>query len=207
MPLLFLTGSGVFRPQRLKPRRKGGVQFIGLRRKALGRRLLKIHGDIAWFHRSFPLIISSHGLPFRLVDSNLHSWKKPPTSGSLSVRIFHFIIGIVASFFSGCKTKAAKFSVGLCLMTDLRPCGCIFSHIYRYINPGYGGHKPGFYVPFFPLILPQGAVDVDGDHLPGDELAAILQCGLGGELQTAAAGHLHPDDGQGLDIVIPDDLR
>ena len=41
--------------------------------------------------------------------------------------------------------------------------------------------------------------------LPGEELAAVFQGGDSGLLQAAAAGDLHPDHGQALDGVVPED--
>ena len=50
------------------------------------------------------------------------------------------------------------------------------------------------------------AVNGDGDHLPGKELAAVLQGGDGGVLQPAAAGDLHAHHGQAFHLVFAKDL-
>ena len=57
------------------------------------------------------------------------------------------------------------------------------------------------------LLLHQPAVHRHGDHLPRDELPALLECLFRRQLQPAAAGHLHADDGDALDVVAADDLR
>ena len=43
------------------------------------------------------------------------------------------------------------------------------------------------------------AVPGDGDHLPGDELAAFPQSFFRGALEPAAAGYIHAQDGDALD--------
>ncbi len=57
------------------------------------------------------------------------------------------------------------------------------------------------------LFFHQPAVHRHGDHLPQDELPALLECLFRRQLQPAAAGYLHADDGNALDVVFPDDLR
>ena len=57
------------------------------------------------------------------------------------------------------------------------------------------------------LFFHQPAVHRDGDHLPRDELPALLERLFRRQLQPAAAGYLHADDGDALDVVLPDDLR
>ena len=44
-----------------------------------------------------------------------------------------------------------------------------------------------------------------GHHLPGQKLAAALDGQPGGLFNTAAAGHLHPGDGDAPDVVFGDD--
>ena len=46
----------------------------------------------------------------------------------------------------------------------------------------------------------------EGDYIPRDELAAVLQSSDGSVLQPAAAGHLHAQHGHALDIIAADDL-
>jgi hypothetical protein len=43
--------------------------------------------------------------------------------------------------------------------------------------------------------------------LPGNELAGFLQRLLRGQFKPATAGHLHAHDGDGLDVVLAQDLR
>ena len=50
-------------------------------------------------------------------------------------------------------------------------------------------------------------VERECDDLTGDELAACLQCLLRGHLKPAAARDLHAHDGDGLDVVLAQDLR
>ncbi len=57
------------------------------------------------------------------------------------------------------------------------------------------------------LFFHQPAVHRDGDHLPRNELPALLECLFRRQLQPAAAGYLHPHDGDALNVVFPDDLR
>ena len=57
------------------------------------------------------------------------------------------------------------------------------------------------------LFFHQPAVHRHGDHLPRDELPALPECLFRRQLQPAAAGHLHADDGNALDVIFPDDLR
>ena len=57
------------------------------------------------------------------------------------------------------------------------------------------------------LFFHQPAVHRDGVHLPRDEFSALPERRFCRVLQSPAAGHLHADDGDALDIVLPDDLR
>ena len=50
-------------------------------------------------------------------------------------------------------------------------------------------------------------VERESDNLPGDELAGFLQSLLRGHLKTAAARDLHAHDGDGIDVVLAQDLR
>ena len=50
-------------------------------------------------------------------------------------------------------------------------------------------------------------VERESDDLPGDELAGFLQRLLRGHLKPAAARNLHAHDGDGLDVVLAQDLR
>ena len=60
---------------------------------------------------------------------------------------------------------------------------------------------------FCPVLLIQNfSVNGDGDYLPRNELSAGLQCLFCRHLQTAAAGHLHAEDGHALDVVAAQDL-
>lgn len=51
------------------------------------------------------------------------------------------------------------------------------------------------------------SVDGNGDHLPGEEFAAVPEGGLYRRFQAAAAGDLHADHGDALDLVVLDDLE
>ena len=57
------------------------------------------------------------------------------------------------------------------------------------------------------LFLFQPTVHRDGDHLPRNEFPALLERLFRRQFQPAAAGHLHPHDGDAFDVVLPDDLR
>lgn len=61
---------------------------------------------------------------------------------------------------------------------------------------------------FCSVILPveDAAIGGEGDYIPRDELAAVLQSSDGSMLQPAAAGHLHAQHGHALDIIAADDL-
>ena len=48
---------------------------------------------------------------------------------------------------------------------------------------------------------------MDGAHLPGHILTALLHGPTGSHLQPAAAGHLHPQHRYGANAVVPKDLR
>ena len=56
------------------------------------------------------------------------------------------------------------------------------------------------------LPLQNAAIGRDGDHLPRDELAAVLQGRDRRVLQTAAAGHFHAQDRDAPDVVVFEDL-
>ena len=56
------------------------------------------------------------------------------------------------------------------------------------------------------LFFHQPAVHRDGDHLPRNELPALLECLFRRHLQPAVAGYLHADDGDALDVILPDDF-
>ena len=56
------------------------------------------------------------------------------------------------------------------------------------------------------LPVEDTAIHREGDDIPGDELAAVLEGSDGGVFETSAARHLHPQDGNALDVVIADDL-
>ena len=55
------------------------------------------------------------------------------------------------------------------------------------------------------LLIQNRAVNADGHYLPGNEFAAVFQGCFGHMLDTAAAGDLHSDDGNALDIVVSKD--
>ena len=85
------------------------------------------------------------------------------------------------------------------------------------VDPQNGGKKSAcrhkwptgsacFGVKYF-LLIQDPAVCGEGHHLPGDELAAVLQRRFGSMLQSAAAGHLHTHHGHAADVVFPEDLR
>ena len=57
------------------------------------------------------------------------------------------------------------------------------------------------------LFFHQPAVHRHGDDLPRDKFPALLERLFRRQFQPAAAGHLHPHDGDALDVVLPDDLR
>ena len=57
------------------------------------------------------------------------------------------------------------------------------------------------------LFFHQPAVHCHGDHLPRNELSTLPECLFRRHLQPAAAGYLHPHDGDALNVVFPDDLR
>ena len=57
------------------------------------------------------------------------------------------------------------------------------------------------------LFFHQPTVHRHGDHLPRDELPALLERRFRRYLQPAAAGHLHADNGDAFDVVLPKDLR
>ena len=52
------------------------------------------------------------------------------------------------------------------------------------------------------LLVEDFAVGRDGNHPERDVLAAGLQCLLDSKAQSAAAGDLHPNNSQGLDIIV-----
>ena len=56
------------------------------------------------------------------------------------------------------------------------------------------------------LPVEDTAIHREGDDIPGDELTAVLEGSDGGVFETSAARHLHPQDGNALDVVIADDL-
>ena len=55
--------------------------------------------------------------------------------------------------------------------------------------------------------IQNGSVTGDRHDLPGEQLAAGLDRLLRRVLQAAAAGHLHPQDGHALDVVVANDRR
>ena len=55
-------------------------------------------------------------------------------------------------------------------------------------------------------LLHDPPVERDCHDLPRDELTACLQRLLRGQFKAAAARNLHADDGNGLDVVLADDL-
>ena len=57
------------------------------------------------------------------------------------------------------------------------------------------------------LFFHQPAVHRHGDHLPRDELPALLERRFRRYLQPAATGYLHADNGDAFDVVLPKDLR
>lgn len=57
------------------------------------------------------------------------------------------------------------------------------------------------------LPVEDAAIHREGDDIPGDELAAVLEGSDGGVFKTSAARHLHPQDSNAPDVVIADDLR
>ena len=56
------------------------------------------------------------------------------------------------------------------------------------------------------LFFHQPAVHCHGDHLQRNEFPALLERLFRRHLQPAAAGYLHADDGDALDVVLPDDF-
>ena len=55
-------------------------------------------------------------------------------------------------------------------------------------------------------IVQQVALDGNGLHLPRQQLAAVLQRGANGVFQSAAARHLHADNGYAFDVVLTEDF-
>ena len=56
------------------------------------------------------------------------------------------------------------------------------------------------------LLIQNRSVNRDCSHLPRNEFAALLQCFLGCHLESTAARHFHPHDGDGFDVIVLDDL-
>lgn len=62
------------------------------------------------------------------------------------------------------------------------------------------------YIGRFALVQ-YSAISGNGDHLPRNELPAVLQCGDSCVFEAAAAGNFHSHDGNALYIVSANDLR
>ena len=63
------------------------------------------------------------------------------------------------------------------------------------------------FISFTPNLLQNISIPAQCHHLPGDELTALPQRRLRRPLDAAAAGDVHPDDGQLPDVVAAKDLR
>ena len=55
-------------------------------------------------------------------------------------------------------------------------------------------------------VIQQFALDGNGLHLPRQQLAAVLQRSADGVFQSAAARHLHANNGYAFDVVLTEDF-